>query len=39
MSMRISNTLAPVTAIEPDKTADKLADEVQKALDGKGLIP
>ena len=39
VSTRISATLAPVTAIDPDTTADKLADEVQKAIDGKGLIP
>jgi multiple sugar transport system substrate-binding protein len=37
--MRISTTLSPVTAIDPDKTADKLAEQVQKAIDGKGLIP
>ncbi|MGE5694650.1 MAG: extracellular solute-binding protein [Candidatus Sericytochromatia bacterium] len=39
VSMRISATLAPITAIDPEKTADKLAVEVQKAIDGKGLIP
>jgi len=39
VSMRISATLAPITAIDPDATADRLADEVQKAIDGKGLIP
>jgi multiple sugar transport system substrate-binding protein len=39
VSMRISTTLSPVTAIDPDKTADKLAEQVQKAIDGKGLIP
>jgi multiple sugar transport system substrate-binding protein len=39
MSMRISATLAPITQIDPETTADKLADEVQKALDGRGLIP
>ena len=39
VSTRISATLAPVTAIDPDTTADKLADQVQKAIDGKGLIP
>jgi multiple sugar transport system substrate-binding protein len=39
VSMRISSTLSPVTAIDPDKTADVLADQVQKAIDGKGLIP
>ena len=39
MSTRISATLAPITAIDPEKTADELADQVQKAIDGKGLIP
>lgn len=39
VSMRISATLAPITEIDPEKTADKLAAEVQKAIDGKGLIP
>ncbi|MCX6482829.1 MAG: ABC transporter substrate-binding protein [Mycobacterium sp.] len=39
MSMRISATLAPITAIDPEKTADELAEQVQKAIDGKGLIP
>ncbi len=39
VSMRISTTLAPITEIDPDKTADKLAVEVKKAIDGKGLIP
>ncbi|MBV9512459.1 MAG: ABC transporter substrate-binding protein [Mycobacteriaceae bacterium] len=39
VSTRISATLAPITGIDPDTTADKLADQVQKAIDGKGLIP
>jgi multiple sugar transport system substrate-binding protein len=39
VSMRISATLAPITNIDPDKTADVLAEQVQKAIDGKGLIP
>jgi len=39
MSTRISATLAPITAIDPEKTADELAVQVQKAIDGKGLIP
>jgi multiple sugar transport system substrate-binding protein len=39
VSTRISATLAPVTAIDPERTADELAEEVQKAVDGKGLIP
>ncbi|MCW2685371.1 MAG: carbohydrate transporter substrate-binding protein family [Mycobacterium sp.] len=39
VSTRISVTLAPITNIDPERTADKLADQVQKAIDGKGLIP
>ena len=39
VSTRISATLAPITAIDPERTADELADQVQKAIDGKGLIP
>jgi len=39
MSTRISATLAPITAIDPQETADELAVQVQKAIDGKGLIP
>ncbi|MBB5166124.1 ABC transporter substrate-binding protein [Mycobacterium sp. AZCC_0083] len=39
VSTRISATLAPITAIDPERTANELADQVQKAIDGKGLIP
>jgi multiple sugar transport system substrate-binding protein len=39
VSTRISATLSPINAIDPDRTADVLADQVQKAVDGKGLIP
>ena len=39
MSTRISATLAPITGIDPERTADELAVEVQKAIDGRGLIP
>ncbi len=39
VSTRISATLAPVSSIDPDKTADELTEQVQKAIDGKGLIP
>ena len=39
VSTRISVTLAPVTGIDPERTADELAVQVQKAIDGKGLIP
>jgi multiple sugar transport system substrate-binding protein len=39
VSTRISVTLAPITNIDPERTADELAVQVQKAIDGKGLIP
>ena len=39
VSTRIAATLAPITEIDPDKTADELAVQVQKAVDGKGLLP
>lgn len=39
VSTRMSATLAPISAIDPETTADELAEQVQKALDGKGLIP
>jgi multiple sugar transport system substrate-binding protein len=39
VSTRISATLAPITDIDPEGTADELTEAVQKAIDGKGLIP
>ncbi|WKG06699.1 ABC transporter substrate-binding protein [Mycolicibacterium sp. HK-90] len=39
VSTRMSATLAPISDIDPEKTADELTDQVQKAIDGKGLIP
>jgi multiple sugar transport system substrate-binding protein len=39
VSTRISATLAPITDIDPERTADALTVQVQKAIDGKGLIP
>jgi multiple sugar transport system substrate-binding protein len=39
VSTRISVTLAPITDIDPQRTADELSVQVQKAIDGKGLIP
>lgn len=39
VSTRMSATLAPVSGIDPDRTADELTEQVQKAIDGKGLIP
>jgi multiple sugar transport system substrate-binding protein len=31
--------LNPITEIDPERTADELTTEVQKAIDGKGLLP
>ncbi|OBC01797.1 ABC transporter substrate-binding protein [Mycobacterium sp. 852013-50091_SCH5140682] len=39
VSTRISAALAPINAIDPERTADELTYQVQQALDGKGLIP
>jgi multiple sugar transport system substrate-binding protein len=39
VSTRIAATLAPINRIDPEKTADELAVQVQKAVDGKGLLP
>ena len=39
VSTRISVTLAPITDIDPKRTTDELTVQVQKAIDGKGLIP
>jgi multiple sugar transport system substrate-binding protein len=39
VSTRISATLAPITRIDPESTADELRVQVQKAIDGQGLIP
>ncbi len=39
VSLRLSAELSPVTEIDPERTADKLAAQVQQAIDGKGLLP
>ncbi|AKP57527.1 Probable sugar ABC transporter, sugar-binding protein LpqY [Mycobacteroides abscessus subsp. abscessus] len=39
ISTRVSAVLAPITGIDPERTADLLNDQVQKAVDGRGLIP
>ncbi len=39
VSSRISATLAPVTRIDPQRTADELTRQVQKAIEGRGLLP
>lgn len=39
VSTRMSATLSPINEIDPEKTADKLTAQVQKAVDGRGLLP
>jgi multiple sugar transport system substrate-binding protein len=39
VSLRLSAALSPITAIDPERTADELTAQVQKAIDGKGLLP
>jgi multiple sugar transport system substrate-binding protein len=39
VSTRISAALDPINEIDPEKTADDLTVQVQKAIDGKGLLP
>jgi len=39
VAIREAATLSPITEIDPERTADELAAQVQKAIDGKGLLP
>jgi multiple sugar transport system substrate-binding protein len=39
VAIRLASVLSPVTEIDPDRTADELTAQVQKAIDGKGLLP
>lgn len=39
VAIRLAATLSPITDIDPDRTADELTAQVQKAIDGKGLLP
>jgi multiple sugar transport system substrate-binding protein len=39
VSLRLAAALSPITRIDPERTADELAVQVQKAIDGKGLLP
>ena len=39
VSTRIAATVAPISRIDPQRTADELAVQVRKAIDGKGLLP
>ena len=39
VAIRLVSALSPITEIDPDRTADELTTQVQKAIDGKGLLP
>jgi len=39
VSLRVSAALSPIAEIDPEGTADQLTIQVQKAIDGKGLLP
>jgi multiple sugar transport system substrate-binding protein len=39
VSLRLSTALQPIAGIDPERTADELTRQVQKAIDGKGLLP
>jgi multiple sugar transport system substrate-binding protein len=39
VGIRLATRLSPITEIDPERTADELTTEVQKAIDGKGLLP
>jgi multiple sugar transport system substrate-binding protein len=39
VSTRMSATLSPINRIDPEKTADELTAQLQKAIDGRGLLP
>jgi multiple sugar transport system substrate-binding protein len=39
VAIRLAATLTPINDIDPERTADDLSAQVQKAIDGKGLLP
>jgi multiple sugar transport system substrate-binding protein len=39
VAIRLAATLTPIGEIDPERTADELTAQVQKAIDGKGLLP
>jgi multiple sugar transport system substrate-binding protein len=39
LSTLLAATLSPITRIDPERTADELAVQAQKAIDGVGLLP
>jgi len=39
VAIRLAATLSPIGDIDPERTADELAAQVRKAIDGEGLLP
>jgi multiple sugar transport system substrate-binding protein len=39
ISTIVSTTLSPPSSIDPKQTAQKLKDDIQQAIDGKGILP
>jgi trehalose/maltose transport system substrate-binding protein len=39
LSLRLSTALSPIARIDPERTADELTAQAQKAIDGRGLLP
>jgi multiple sugar transport system substrate-binding protein len=39
ISTIVSTNLSPPAEIDPQKSADKLRDLIQDAIDGKGILP
>jgi multiple sugar transport system substrate-binding protein len=39
ISTIVSSTLSPPSQIDPERTADTLREEIQDAIDGKGILP
>ncbi len=39
VAIRLAAALSPITEIDPEPTADELTKQVQKAIDGEGLLP
>lgn len=39
VSTIISDTLSPPSSIDPEQTADDLREEIQRALEGRGILP
>ncbi|MCV7053387.1 extracellular solute-binding protein [Mycobacterium heidelbergense] len=39
LAIRLASVLSPITRIDPERTADELTAQAQKAIEGKGLLP